>query len=64
MPTVLVPLSSFFTHVKGQPTGIEFIDSTNLKVCHNLRISSHKVFNDTDSERKRFDGLVLRINYI
>lgn len=35
MPSVLVPLSSFFTHVKGEPTGIEFIDSTSIKVCHN-----------------------------
>ncbi|MCX2793277.1 IS982 family transposase, partial [Vibrio sp. Sgm 5] len=24
MPSMLVPLSSFFTHVKGEPTGIEF----------------------------------------
>lgn len=44
MPSVLVPLSSFFTHMKGEPTGIEFIDSTSLKVCHNLRIPRHKVF--------------------
>lgn len=44
MPTVLVPLCAYFTHLKGQPTGIEFIDSTTLKVCHNLRIPRHKVF--------------------
>ncbi|CDT12546.1 hypothetical protein VCR26J2_370010 [Vibrio coralliirubri] len=31
MPSVLVPLSSFFTHVKGEPAGIEFIDSTSIK---------------------------------
>lgn len=52
MPTVLVPLSSFFTHVKGQPTGIEFIDSTSIKVCHNLRIPRHKVFKGTASRGK------------
>lgn len=44
MPSVLVPLCAYFTRLKGQPTGIEFIDSTTLKVCHNLRIPRHKVF--------------------
>jgi hypothetical protein len=29
---------------RGKPTGIGFIDSTALKVCHNRRIYSHKVF--------------------
>ncbi len=47
MPSVLVPLSSFFTHVKGEPTGIEFIDSTSIKAFHNLRIPRHKVFKGT-----------------
>ncbi|ENM5918451.1 hypothetical protein CW613_002578 [Vibrio mimicus] len=41
MPSVLAPLSSFFTHLKGEPTSIEFIDSTSIKVCHNLRIPRH-----------------------
>lgn len=44
MPQALVPLCSFFTTVKGKPTGIEFIDSTSLSVCHNLRIPRHKTF--------------------
>jgi len=44
MPSALVPLCAYFTHLKGKPTGIEFIDSTSLKVCHNLRIPRHKVF--------------------
>ncbi|EKT62560.1 IS982 family transposase [Providencia burhodogranariea] len=52
MPTILVPLSSFFTHVKGQPTGIEFIDSTSLKVCHKLRIPRHKIFKGTAARGK------------
>ena len=29
----------------GQCSGISFIDSTPLRVCHNRRIHSHKVFN-------------------
>jgi len=52
MPSVLVPLSSFFTHVKGEPTEIEFIDSTSIKVCHNLRIPRHKVFKGTAARGK------------
>ncbi len=44
MPKVLVPLCGYFTHLKGKPTGIQFVDSTTLKVCHNLRIPRHKVF--------------------
>ena len=52
MPSVLVPLSSFFTHVKGELTGIEFIDSTSIKVCHNLRTPRHKVFKGTAARGK------------
>lgn len=42
--TVLVPLAAFLHTRLGNCTGISFIDSTPLKVCHNLRINSHKVF--------------------
>ena len=44
MPKALVPLSSYFSTLKGESTGIEFIDSTCIKVCHNLRIPQHKTF--------------------
>ena len=44
MPKTLTPLCAYFTHIKGEPTGIEFVDSTSLKVCHNLRIERHKTF--------------------
>ncbi|RKE93037.1 DDE family transposase [Xenorhabdus ehlersii] len=43
-PSVLVPLCSYLTKLKGKPTGIAFIDSTSLKVCHNIRIPRHQVF--------------------
>jgi len=52
MPRVLVPLCGYFTHRKGKPTGIAFIDSTSLKVCHNLRIPRHKVFAGVASRGK------------
>jgi hypothetical protein len=42
----LLPLAAFLTTRLGRCTGLSFIDSTPLKVCHNLRIKSHRVFKD------------------
>ena len=36
MQTILVPLCSYLTHRQAKPTGIAFVDSTKLQVCHNL----------------------------
>ena len=44
MPRTIAPMCAYFTTLKGKPTGIEFIDSTSLKVCHNIRIPRHKTF--------------------
>jgi Transposase DDE domain len=44
MPTALVPLCGYLQTRKGHCSGISFIDSTSLRVCHNRRIHSHKVF--------------------
>lgn len=44
MPSALVPLCGYLQRRKGECSGISFIDSTSLKVCHNRRIHSHKVF--------------------
>lgn len=44
MPRTLVPLACYLHSRKGPCTGISFIDSTPLAVCHNRRIHSHKVF--------------------
>jgi hypothetical protein len=44
MPRALVPLCGYLQTRLGQCSGISFIDSTSLKVCHNRRIYSHKVF--------------------
>jgi hypothetical protein len=44
MPRALVPLCGYLQTRKGRCSGISFIDSTSLKVCHNRRIHSHKVF--------------------
>ena len=45
-PSALVPLCGYLQSRKGACSGISFIDSTSLKVCHNRRIHSHKVFVD------------------
>ncbi len=44
MQGVLAPLCSYLTHRQVRPTGIAFVDSSKLQVCHNLRILRHQVF--------------------
>ena len=44
MPDLLLPLCAYLHHCFGRCTGIGFIDATCLKVCHNRRITQHKVF--------------------
>jgi hypothetical protein len=44
IPMTLLPLCAYLQTRKGESTGIQFIDSLPLRVCHNRRIPSHKVF--------------------
>jgi len=45
MPRAVVPLFGYLQlHGLAKPTGISFIDSTCLRVCHNKRITRHRVF--------------------
>jgi hypothetical protein len=44
MPTVIIPLLAYLQHCQGTCSGISFVDSTSIKVCHNKRIVRHKVF--------------------
>lgn len=44
LPRLLLPMSAYLTTRKGAVSGIAFIDSMPLKVCHNRRIYAHKVF--------------------
>ena len=44
MPGVLAPLCAYLMHCYGSGTGVSFIDSTPLAVCHNRRIASHRAF--------------------
>lgn len=44
IPTTLIPLYAYLQTCRGTCTGIPFIDSLPIRVCHNRRIHSHKVF--------------------
>jgi len=55
-PYLLVPLCLYLNRRKGPITGIAFIDSTSLVVCHNRRIHSHRVFKDLAKRGKNSIG--------
>ncbi|WP_373844822.1 transposase [Clostridium sp.] len=60
MQEALVPLLLYMTKFRnGKCTGISFIDSTTLDVCHNRRIHSHKVFKGNSRKEKEFNRVVL-----
>jgi len=44
LPRVLLPLTAYLHTQFGSCTGISFIDSTTLAVCHPARIPQHRVF--------------------
>ena len=53
MSELVIPMCAYFQTVKGEATGIAFVDSTSLKVCHNIRIPRNRVF---DGVAKRGKG--------
>lgn len=54
--SALFPLFCFLQSMLGTCSGISFIDSTLLTVCHNRRISSHKVFKGAAKRAKTSTG--------
>lgn len=52
VPSLLLPLCVYLKHCFGSCTGISFIDSTSLKVCHNRRIRRHRVFSNLAARGK------------
>ncbi|KTD19859.1 IS982 family transposase [Legionella londiniensis] len=44
MSSVVTPLSSYLLSHMGKKTGLYYVDSTTLQVCHNKRIHRHKTF--------------------
>ena len=56
MKTCLFPLFVFSQGCLGQCTGISFVDSTILTVCHARRINSHRVFKHMAKRGKTSTG--------
>lgn len=56
MKSILVPLCFFLQCFKGEKTGIYFVDSTIIKVCHIKREKQHKVFNGLAEKAKSTIG--------
>jgi len=52
MPSALLPLCAYVRSCFGACSGISFIDSTSLAVCHNRRIAQHKVFENLAARGK------------
>ena len=42
--SVVIPICSYLTSKLGKPTGIQFVDSTKIEVCHIIRAKRNKVF--------------------
>ena len=61
MPWCLMLLCCFLNTCKGEITGISFVDSTPIEVCHPCRSRAHKVFKDIAGWGKKLYGLAFRV---
>ena len=50
---VLTLLTEYLAATLGECSGISFVDATRLRVCDNKRISSHRVFSETQVGRSK-----------
>ena len=58
MKGVLLPLCAYLQSRFGRCSGVAFVDSTPLAVCHNCRINRNKVFKDLAARGKSSMGTV------
>lgn len=54
--TIMVPLCFFIQTLTGEKTGIYFVDSTTIKVCHVRRSNQNKVFKGLAKKSKSTVG--------
>ncbi len=64
IPSVLIIMISYVNRRNGKCTGVSFVDSTKLVVCHNKRIHNHKVFKDQAKRGKTSTGCFLDLSFI
>ncbi|WP_143298971.1 transposase, partial [Candidatus Protochlamydia sp. W-9] len=53
---LFIPLFAYLLDKRGEITGIAFIDSTSIDVCHNKRIKRNKVFKGLAKRGKTTSG--------
>ena len=56
MKNLFIPLFAYLLNRRGEITGIAFIDSTSIDVCHNKRIKRNKVFRGLAKRGKTTSG--------
>jgi len=56
MKMIFVPLFAYLLQLRGMVTGIAFIDSTSIAVCHNKRIQRNRVFSVLAKRGKTTSG--------
>lgn len=56
MPRCVGALAVLFEVLKGKCTAISIVDSTSIRVCHNLRIRRHRVFKEMAARGKSSTG--------
>ena len=56
MPSLFIPLFGYLLHLNGKVTGIAFIDSTSIAICHNKRIRRNRVFKNLAKRGKTTAG--------
>lgn len=56
LPRCAVAMAALFETIKGRCSGLSIADSTPIKVCHNLRISRHRVFRGQAARGKSSTG--------
>lgn len=55
-PQAFMPMVLLLRSLSGEETGLYYVDSTKLPVCHNLRIKRNKVFKDCAKRGKTSTG--------
>jgi len=56
MECALMPLTVFLSGLKGRETGLYYVDSTSIEVCHIKREKGHKVFKGLATKGKNSMG--------